>query len=36
MGNDWRFRQEKIVGSGLEVEETWVHLAFFLEEEGIS
>jgi len=34
LGRDWRFLNGRIVGSGLEVEETWIHMAYFVEEEG--
>ena len=32
LGTDWRFLREPVVGSGLEVDKTWIHLAYFLEE----
>ena len=32
LGSDWRFIQEPIVGSGLEVEKTWIHMAYFMDE----
>jgi hypothetical protein len=34
MGKDWRFLNGRIVGSGLEVEKTWIHMAYFVEDEG--
>jgi hypothetical protein len=33
MGEDFRFQHENILGSGLKIESTWVHLAYFLEDE---
>ncbi len=32
LGTDWRFLQEPIVGSGLEHEDTWIHMAYFMDE----
>lgn len=32
LGTDWRFIKEPIVGSGLEVEDTWIHMAYFMDE----
>lgn len=32
LGTDWRFHEEPVVGSGLEVDQAWIHLAYFLEE----
>ena len=32
LGTDWRFIEEPIVGSGLEVEDTWIHMAYFMDE----
>jgi hypothetical protein len=32
MGTDWRFMEEPVVGSGLEVDDTWIHMAYFLDE----
>jgi hypothetical protein len=34
LGTDWRFLNGRIVGSGLEVEKTWIHMAYFVEDEG--
>jgi hypothetical protein len=34
VGTDWRFVEDGIVGSGLEAKETWVHMAYFVEEAG--
>ncbi|HSH09705.1 MAG TPA: DUF6569 family protein, partial [Oceanipulchritudo sp.] len=31
-GTDWRFIKEPLVGSGLEVEDTWIHMAYFHDE----
>ncbi len=33
LGKDWRFLKESIVGSGLEVEDTWIHMAYFKDEQ---
>lgn len=35
LGEDWRFQKESITGSGLQVEQTWVHLAYFFEDEDL-
>lgn len=35
MGKDWRFLNGRIVGSGLEVKDAWVHMAYFVEDEGM-
>lgn len=35
LGEDWRFQQEPITGSGLQVDQTWVHLAYFFEDEDL-
>jgi hypothetical protein len=32
LGTDWRFVSDSIVGSGLEVDDTWVHMAYFVDE----
>jgi hypothetical protein len=32
LGTDWRFVSDSIVGSGLEVEDAWVHMAYFVDE----
>ena len=32
LGTDWRFQKEPIVGSGLEVDNTWIHMAYFMDE----
>jgi hypothetical protein len=29
---DWRFVEESVVGSGLEVDDTWIHMAYFVDE----
>lgn len=34
LGTDWRFVKDRIVGSGLEAGDTWVHMAYFVEETG--
>jgi len=34
LGKDWRFLNGRIVGSGLEVENTWIHMAYFVEDAG--
>ena len=31
LGTDWRFVTSTIVGSGLEVDHTWVHMAYFVD-----
>ena len=33
LGTDWRFIDSDLVGSGLEVEDAWVHMAYFLDEQ---
>ena len=33
LGTDWRFVSPGIVGSGLEYENTWIHMAYFVDEE---
>lgn len=33
LGGDWRFIEEPIVGSGLEHEDTWIHMAYFMDED---
>lgn len=33
LGEDWRFQKESIIGSGLQVDKTWVHMAYFWEDE---
>lgn len=33
LGTDWRFIEGDLVGSGLEVDHTWVHMAYFLDEQ---
>lgn len=32
VGMDWRFVDESLVGSGLEVDDTWIHMAYFVDE----
>ena len=32
LGRDWRFVDSAIVGSGLEFEDTWIHMAYFMDE----
>ncbi|NDV61428.1 hypothetical protein G0Q06_03090 [Puniceicoccales bacterium CK1056] len=32
LGTDWRFVSDSIVGSGLEVDDAWVHMAYFVDE----
>ncbi len=32
LGEDWRFVSPTIVGSGLEVDDTWIHMAYFVDE----
>jgi hypothetical protein len=32
VGMDWRFIDESLVGSGLEVDDTWIHMAYFVDE----
>lgn len=34
LGDDWRFLNGRILGSGLEVEKTWIHMAYFVEDGG--
>lgn len=34
LGKDWRFLDGHIVGSGLDVETSWIHMAYFVEDEG--
>lgn len=36
LGTDWRFVKEPIVGSGLEVEHTWIHMAYFMDPQGMA
>ncbi len=33
LGTDWRFIRDPIVGSGLEVEDCWIHMAYFVDEQ---
>ena len=32
LGTDWRFIEGEVVGSGLEVDDAWVHMAYFLDD----
>ena len=32
LGQDWRFTEGNIVGSGLEFEKTWIHMAYFVDD----
>jgi hypothetical protein len=32
LGSDWRFVDTAIVGSGLDYEDTWIHMAYFMDD----
>lgn len=32
LGTDWRFNAASITGSGLDFQDTWIHMAYFLDE----
>jgi hypothetical protein len=34
LGTDWRFVSDTLVGSGLEVQATWIHMAYFVDDGG--
>ena len=33
LGTDWRFMEKDVVGSGLEAEGAWIHMAYFVDQE---